>query len=164
MKDSESSRLADFAMAIRGSTMKRLRSVPPGHENWRPTADSLSIADIAQHLIDADQWLFAKLADPSLPSIKAVAGSAVIASRSEFEFLLDRLEQLGSERARLLSELSASELEQAIQDDRFGGPVSVWWVIVRGNLDHEAHHRGQLATYIRIIRTGTAPEGSSDVS
>ena len=36
-------------------------------------------------------------------------------------------------------------------DDRFGGDVSLWWVVVRGNLDHEAHHRGQLATLLRII-------------
>jgi uncharacterized damage-inducible protein DinB len=142
--------------------MKRLRSVPPGYENWRPTTESLSIAEIAQHLIDADQWLFDKLADPSLSGITAVAGSVAIETRQEFEFLLDRLDQLGSERASLLSELSPSELDKSVQDDRFGGPVSVWWVIVRGNLDHEAHHRGQLATYLRTIRSRTPPEGGSD--
>jgi uncharacterized damage-inducible protein DinB len=36
-------------------------------------------------------------------------------------------------------------------DDRFGCQVSVWWVIVRGNLEHEAQHRGQVASYLRIL-------------
>ena len=34
-----------------------------------------------------------------------------------------------------------------------GQEVSVWWIIVRGNLDldHEIHHRGQLSSYPRAI-------------
>ena len=34
-----------------------------------------------------------------------------------------------------------------------GKEVSVWWIIVRGNLDldHEIHHRGQLSSYPRAI-------------
>jgi uncharacterized damage-inducible protein DinB len=36
-------------------------------------------------------------------------------------------------------------------DDRFGGEVTLWWTIVRGNLEHEAHHRGQIAVYLRIV-------------
>lgn len=162
MKDGEASRLAEFALAVRGSTLKRLRSVPAGYENWRPTESSLSIAEIAQHLIDTDQWLFDKLEDLGLPRIRATVGSTAIETRQEFEFLLDRLDHLGADRSRLLSELTDSELDKSIPDDRFGGPVSVWWVIVRGNLDHEAHHRGQLATYLRVIPSRATPEGTSE--
>ena len=27
----------------------------------------------------------------------------------------------------------------------------MWWIIVRGNLDHETHHRGQIAAYLRML-------------
>jgi uncharacterized damage-inducible protein DinB len=61
------------------------------------------------------------------------------------------LRQSGEQRARLLLTLTDSFLDSPMSDDRFG-EVTVWWVIVRGNLDHEAHHRGQLALYLRIIQ------------
>ncbi len=125
MKNTEASRLAELATAVRQSTMKRLRAVSSGHENWRPTQDSLSFADVAQHLIDADEWLFAKLTSPQVASMKAVAGSVVIETRSQYDWLLDRLGQLGTERAQLLATLSEAELERSIPDDRFGGTATV---------------------------------------
>jgi uncharacterized damage-inducible protein DinB len=35
-------------------------------------------------------------------------------------------------------------------DSRFG-EVTVWWVIVRGNLDHEIHHRGFIGAYLKML-------------
>jgi uncharacterized damage-inducible protein DinB len=29
--------------------------------------------------------------------------------------------------------------------------VTIWWIIVRGNLDHETHHRGQLSVYLKPL-------------
>ena len=26
-----------------------------------------------------------------------------------------------------------------------------WWLILRANLDHEIHHRGALAVYLRVL-------------
>lgn len=111
----------------------------------------MSFSDVAQHLIDADEWLFRKLAHPDLPGMRGESGVAVTASRGEFEMLVDRLAEIGAERSERLARLSSGELAREVPDDRFGGQVSVWWVIVRGNLDHEAHHRGQLAVYLRLI-------------
>jgi uncharacterized damage-inducible protein DinB len=150
---SEAHRLAAWARAVRQSTLKRLRQVPEGRENWRPAAAALSFADIAQHLVDADDWLFAKLADPDIPRMRAVAGSAVVASRAEFEGLLGRLTITGDCRTLTLARMTDEQLARAMPDDRFGGEVTTWWVIVRGNLDHEAHHRGQLAVYLRLVGT-----------
>lgn len=39
-------------------------------------------------------------------------------------------------------------------DQRFGGEVSVWWIVMRGNLEHESHHRGQVAAYVRALEDG----------
>lgn len=147
----EGERLARLATAIRESSVLRLRSVPHGFENWRPSSGAMSFADLAQHLIDADEWLFEKLADPDLPGMKGRPGLATVTGRDEFDAFLERLTSLGAERSTMLADLSSRELAREIPDDRFGGPVSVWWVIVRGNLDHEAHHRGQLALYLRLV-------------
>lgn len=152
----ESSRLAAFSQAIRESSLGRFRSVPFAHVNWRPTPRALSIAELAQHLVDADRWLFDKLQNPGLAGMKAVAGTLTLSCADDYDGLLGLLVTTGLERSRLISSMTTADLEGSIPDDRFGGDVTTWWVVVRGNLDHEIHHRGQLATYLRILSDGAA--------
>lgn len=143
--------LADFSVAIRESTLKRLRVVPDGFENWRAYQNGMSFADIAQHIINADDWLFRKMADPDLKSMKGTAGLVNITDRKMFNDLIDQLVERGDKRKQLIENLSSEELDELIYDDRFQGKVTKWWLIVRGNLDHEIHHRGQISICLRIV-------------
>lgn len=45
------------ARVLRGSSLKRFLLVTSGIEKSRLTPDSMSFADLAFHLIEADQWL-----------------------------------------------------------------------------------------------------------
>ena len=150
----ETENLAAWSRAVRESSLKRLRLVPEGRENWRATPESMSFADLAKHLIDADEWLFRKLEDRALEPMVGQAGDAGEVTRVGYLELLDQLERTGRQRSDLIAGLSPLQLAEAIFDRRFGGEVTVWWVIVRGNLDHEVHHRGQLAAYLRISEHG----------
>jgi uncharacterized damage-inducible protein DinB len=146
----EALNLAAWSRAVRESSLKRLRLVPAGSENWRPVPEAMSYADLAYHLIEADLWLFRKLTDHSLEPIHGRAGAIHVSAPQEYLELLRRLENAGVERSELIARLSQEELSRPINDQRFGGEVTVWWIVVRGNLDHEAHHRGQIATYLRM--------------
>lgn len=145
----EAQYLAVWSAAVRESTLKRLRRVPGGLENWRVSPEAMSFADLAQHVIDADGWLFRKLADRSLEPMVGHAGIAHITARCQYLDLLARLHSLSADRERLISGFTADQLAETIFDRRFGGEVTVWWVVVRGNLDHEVHHRGQISAYLR---------------
>ena len=147
----EAQRLAELSEAVRRSSLKRLRAVPAGREDWRIHPEAMSFADLAQHLIDADRWLFEKLEDPSLEPMFGRAGLVEDSTRGRYLELLRELQRTGEQRRELLAELSGAELSQRIFDRRFGGQVTVWWVVVRGNLDHEAHHRGQIAAYLAAL-------------
>jgi uncharacterized damage-inducible protein DinB len=147
----ETTRLAELSVAIRDSTLKRLRRVPAGAENWRPSPGALSFGDIAHHLLEADLWLLRKLAEPKLVAMTAKAGEAGEVDARGLSDLIERLELSGHVRSGRIEKLAPADLERLVPDDRFDGDVTLWWVIVRGNLDHEAHHRGQLATYLRIL-------------
>lgn len=148
----DGSNLATWSTAVRESSLKRLRLVPPLRENWRPVSGSMSFAEIAQHILDADLWLFRKLEIRTLQPMYGIAGTVHITTRQEYLGILTRLEQSGRQRSELIQSLSHEQMAEQILDQRFGGEVSVWWVIVRGNLDHEIHHRGQLAAYLRIAQ------------
>jgi uncharacterized damage-inducible protein DinB len=149
----EAERLSEFSLAVRLSTLKRLRAVPAGSEHWRPFLDALSFADLAHHLLHADRWLKQKLEEPRLAAMTAAAGAAEREGENDFRALLDALEKSGSHRAAMIRGLSDSALSKMMADERFSGDVSVWWVVVRGNLDHEIHHRGQITVYLRLLQS-----------
>ena len=155
----EGQRLAEFSLAVRESSLKRLRSVPAGCENWRPSAGALSLSEIARHLLAADEWLFEKLKDRALRGMVAVVGEGGEIARAELQNAVAALEASGQRRAAVCASLESSDLAGLVPDDRFGGDVTVWWLIVRGNLDHEAHHRGQIAAYLRWLHDQGACHG-----
>ena len=152
MQFAEGKRLAELAAAVRESTLKRLRHVPAGRENFSIAVQSMSFADTARHLVDADEWLIAKLRDRDLPPMRGRPGLAEVGSRGEYLELLRRLEETGRARRELVGSMTAEQLEEQVPDARFGGEVSVWWLVARGNLDHETHHRGWIAACLRTVR------------
>ena len=150
--NTELQRIIEFARAVRQSTMKRLELIPPGFENWAISENALTVAEIANHLIEADHWLLQKFSDPSLKSFKAAKGKIHISNHDEYNKLIMELRTWLDKKSNWLAVLTPAQLDEKISDDRFEGLVSRWWVIVRGNLDHEIHHRGQLSSYIRVLQ------------
>jgi uncharacterized damage-inducible protein DinB len=148
----ELEKIIEFAREIRQSTIKRLELIPIGFENWTISENALTISEIADHLIEADHWLISKLSDTSLKSFKGAKGKIHVSNRKEYIQLIEELRNCLIEKNNFLNELSQEKLDERIPDDRFGGLVTRWWVIVRGNLDHEIHHRGQLSAYVRVLQ------------
>ena len=142
--------LAEWSRAVRESSLKRLRAVPAGSENWRPVADAMSFGDLAHHIVEADEWLFKKLEARALAPMFGHAGAVTITVREQYMQLLRELEHLGGKRSRLIAGFSDEQLRECVEDQRFGGEVTVWWILVRGNIDHEIHHRGQISAYLRM--------------
>jgi len=146
--------LIEFVRAVRNSTISRLEKIPAGFENWSPSSGSLSVVNIAKHIIDLDYWTFEKLKDPSLKSIETQTANITIESRFEYEDMIEKLNELAEEKIGLIESMSEEELQRKMFDDRFDSEVTVEWIFLRGNLDHEIHHRGQLAAYLRLIQDG----------
>ena len=153
MSTAEGRRPAQFSLAVRESSLKRLRLVPEGAENWRIAPGAMSFGDLAQHPIDADRWLFRKLDERGLEPMVGQAGLVDIGERSEYLGLLEEMERLGQPRTSLLQGMSEAQFEEPIIDARFGGPTTVWWVIVRGSFDHEIHHRGAIASCLCLLQS-----------
>jgi len=148
----EVERIIEFSSAIRRSTIKRLELIPLGYENWAISKNALSVSEIVLHLMKADEWLIEKYSNPLLKSFKATKDMNHSSSREEYiQSIRDLGEQL-DRKIELFKTLTNEKMEEKVFDDRFGGQVAWWWTIVRGNLDHEIHHRGQLSAYIRVLQ------------
>jgi uncharacterized damage-inducible protein DinB len=143
--------LQQFSIAVRESTIKRLVKVPEGYENWKISKGALSFAQLAQHLIDLDYWTLKKIKNPSIKSIETQNVENLVCTRGEYNNLIAKLKESLEVKLKFIETLSEEKLETKIYDDRYGEEVSVAWILLRGNLDHEIHHRGQIAAYLRAL-------------
>ncbi|RJP62396.1 MAG: DinB family protein [Ignavibacteriales bacterium] len=144
--------LKQFSIAARESTIKRLIKVPEGYENWKISEGSLSFAQIAKHLIDLDYWLCEKIKNPFINSIETQNVEGLTFTREQFNKLIFKLKDSLEAKLKLIDSLGPEALEAKIFDDSYSEEVSIMWLILRRNLDHEIHHRGQIATYLRFIQ------------
>ena len=144
--------LIHFCKAVRGSTIKRLEMVPEGYENWKVSPGALSFAEITKHLIDLDDWLVEKIKNPEIRSIETESAVIKNCDRREFKMLLKNLQEILERKIQFINTLNDEKLKAKIFDDRFDSEVSIAWIILRGNIDHEIHHRGQIAAYLRVLK------------
>jgi uncharacterized damage-inducible protein DinB len=143
--------IIELTNTVRESTLKRLALVPEGYEEWRIAEEKMSVADIVQHLIDCDYWMIEKIRNTGLKAIDGVVNAVHVNSRNEFNILLESFNVSLNNKIEFIRILSDSDLKIEMYDDRFNKEVSIWWIIMRGNIDHEIHHRGQLSAYIQMI-------------
>lgn len=144
----EGERLARFSEWVRESSLKRFKQVSPNDRGWRPSAGQLSFADILKHLGDADRWIMAILRkDEQIPSADIKPGDG---KPENWAGYLSALESLGKEKAGLLKKMSEAELSKELDDWEAVGKISMWLILMRGNLDHEIHHRGSLQTMLNL--------------
>ena len=144
--------LTEFCRSVRGSTIKRLEIVPEGYENWKISPGALSFAEIAKHIFDLDNWLFEKIKNPDTKSIETETAIIKHSSRKEYEELVIKLKEILEKKINLLKSFDENKLKEKMYDDAYDSEVSLAWLILRRNIDHEIHHRGQIATYLKVLK------------
>ncbi len=143
--------LTEFCKSVRGSTIKRLELVPEGYENWKVSSGALSFAEIAKHIIDLDYWLLEKVRNPDTKSIETENAIIKNCNRIEYKELITGLKEVLGKKIGFINTLDEDKLKVKINDDAYNSEVSLSWLILRRNIDHEIHHRGQIATYLRVL-------------
>ena len=144
--------LTDFCTSVRNSTIKRLEIVPEGYENWKVSPGALSFAEIAKHIIDLDNWLFEKIKNPNIKSIETETAIIKYCNREEYKGLIINLKDILEKKIELINSLDEDKLKEKMYDDAYDSEVSLAWLILRRNIDHEIHHRGQIAIYLRVLK------------
>lgn len=141
---------AEYYANVRRRTMKYVRSIPPNQLEWSPDAGEYACRDIVRH-IEAAEKMYMTLLTTSRWRYPGHAGAEQLT-------LPDLIAQMESRHADALATLRACsnpvlyEMRPSFVDD--APSVKVWrWLMAM--VEHEVHHRSQLATYLHLL--GIAP-------
>lgn len=122
------------------TTVKVLESIPEARKDWKPASDSRSAWDLAVHICRSDVWFLNGVLTHSFAPGPQDAPATTVAGLVEWykQQMPKHLEQvLAMDGAKLAAEVDFFGMK--MPDAHF----LVWQVA------HNAHHRGQLSTYLR---------------
>jgi uncharacterized damage-inducible protein DinB len=121
------------------TTVKVLEAVPEGKKDWKPQEKSRSAWELATHLAESDVWFLDGVINQQFGT-PSPSGAGTIAQLVEWYKA-----QMPNRLERVLA-MDGSKLAAIV--DFFGMKLPnaqylVWQAV------HNAHHRGQLSTYLR---------------
>jgi uncharacterized damage-inducible protein DinB len=155
--DIEIESLAKMSLAVRESTLKRLRLVPYGSENFRVSENSMSFVEVAAHLIHMD----IKYCDAFLTrhlKLNVIKRRFAVADRSEYEMMIDELERTKNIRYRTILAMTDAELSEVMEvEQKHSTSSSSLRSMMHTYLNHEAHHRGQISVYLTVLEDQQTP-------
>ncbi len=144
--------LSEFSETVRESTLKRLKIVPAGKENFRINEKSMSFSDIAKHLIDCDRELINIKITKCKSKCLGTHKSKIIKNRNEYEKLIIELTKLQSKRKKFILALKNGFFNKKVSVESIAGQkMEDIGLLLYKMLDHEAHHRGQISILLKFV-------------
>jgi uncharacterized damage-inducible protein DinB len=140
-------RLAQFARAVRESSVKRFRQVEPGDRAWRPAPGRLSFVDHLKHLVDCDRWVLAVLKGDPEPHADIQPGEG---DPARWDAYLADLEASLEDKCHLMESSSDLDLDRPVEHPPHLGRFDAGFLFLRENLDHEIHHRGMVQLLLKL--------------
>jgi uncharacterized damage-inducible protein DinB len=151
-----------------------IAAVPEEHFDWRPALEAFSCGELVRHMIQSDLFWARMLGaaargevlDPfqltgdAEERMSAFRGSNLASAQrpnlgSTFADLLAAWEAIDAKVEEAMGEIS----ERAIAELDFEHPLTCFrgklWELLLMMLEHEAHHRGQLSAYLKVLRVET---------
>ena len=130
--------------SVRRRTLAYLQVLPAGQLDWAPKEGEFTCGDILRHLA-ASEKMFVGTVVEGRWRYPGHQGSA----NDTLQALLENLNAVHQEAMQTLGTLPDAELDQtrpALQ----GKPVKAWRLLMV-MVEHEVHHRSQLAVYLTLM-------------
>lgn len=136
---------------VRGRTMRVAQRIPAEAFETSPTGKGFTFGDLLRHLAGVERYMFAETTAGRPSRYSGHDDSRASGKEATFEYV----GQLHQE---------AMTVFRSLGEEGFGGrcvtpggaEMAVWkWL--RSMVEHEAHHRGQIYTYLSILGIETPP-------
>jgi len=130
---------------VRERTMRLVRAIPPEKLEWTPREGGFTLGDLARHIATTERYVFAECAC-GRPSRYKGCSRELAEGRENVVAFMDRLHGESMEIFRGMSDEDWNKKGTSPE----GKPVTAWRML-RAMLEHEAHHRGQIYSYLGIL-------------
>ncbi len=138
------SAFVDYFEGIRRRTMNYIKAIPADRVDWSPREGELTCGDIARHLAAGEKMFANVVAEGCWKYVghdKKIAGS--------LDEILVYLHACHVESMNVLRAVDDAQLN-APRPSLKGPPVKAWrWLMAM--VEHEVHHRSQLAVYLTLM-------------
>lgn len=151
MDNVRATELADYIDRIRERTMRVVARVPPERIDWTYREGKFTFGDVMRHLASIERWMFAENA-MRRPSRYPGHGPDLA---DGYDAVVAYMRQMHDESMAIFRSLTDADLKAKCTTP--GGAelrVGKW---LRGMIEHEAHHRGQLYLYCGMLDIPTPP-------
>ena len=147
----ETDSLVTYYRRVRERTMRVVACIPPDKIDWTYREGKFTFGDLMRHLAAIERWMFAENVS-GRPSRypghdESLAGGP--------EALIAFHDRMHAEAMAVLAALTPEQLVARCETP--GGASLPAWKWLRSMVEHEAHHRGQLYTYLGLLGVPTPP-------
>ena len=136
---------------IRERTMRLVACVPPERVDWTYKEGKFTFGDVMRHLASIERWMFTENA-LLRPSRYPGHGRELA---DGYEAVVAYMKSMHADSMALLSTLTEEDLDRKCTTP--GGATLAVRKWLRGMIEHEAHHRGQLYLYCSMLDIPTPP-------
>ncbi len=132
------------------NTRKMLARVPEEHLGWKPHEKSMTLGRISMHISELPIWIIRAIESENFDFSKHLYQPRVPANKQE---ILDVFEERLEQTLRALEPLTAEQL--LVPWKLLRGEHTIYElpraVVIRLQLNHIIHHRGQLSVFLRLL-------------
>jgi uncharacterized damage-inducible protein DinB len=137
--------------SVRKRTLRVADCIPDERIDWRPADDAFSFGDLLRHLGATERWMFAENV-AGRPACYPGHGRELADGKGA---VLAYVARMHAESMAIFRALGDEELERhAVTPAGASLSIRKW---LRAMVEHEAHHRGQIYTMLRLIGVATPP-------
>ncbi len=139
--------------AVRAKTRNLYPKIPADRMTWAPDAKALTLGQLLRHLhmseaglvdvLRTGKWWY--LEERIGPQLTDYVGPA---TNKDAE--IAKLEEVHAATIAFLRDAPEEVLEREYRSERLNRALK-GWAIILGTAEHESHHRGQVATYLRLL-------------
>jgi uncharacterized damage-inducible protein DinB len=140
-----------LAEQSRKRTIKKLKDIPEGLENWRLNRTTPSFAEITRHLIEIDEMFLALPESGCFIWKKGDINPEKEYTTQEFKEMFKNLSEMGKKRKKRILSMSEEDLQVTVENgDK--KKLTMQWFILKHLIQHETYHSGQLSANVKMFR------------
>ncbi|HET7434211.1 MAG TPA: DinB family protein [Thermoanaerobaculia bacterium] len=141
----------DYFDKLRGRTMRVADVIPEEAFETSPIGKGFTFGDLLRHMVAIERWMYAENAQGRPSRYDGYDGGGVRGKAAT----LAHVRELHDEAMEIFRSLDDGALRRPCTTP--GGATMATWKWLRAMLEHEAHHRGQIYTYLSILGVPAPP-------